>query len=137
MFYAIIGVMDVARVVQNWLISADDDLRSVRIAFRGRDYVKALFWGHLYLEKLLKAVITKQTGKHAPYGHALDVLAAKANLNLQPTQISMLDRVTRYNIQARYDDHKFTLKKLATREFCQREIKEIEEFGKWLKSMLK
>lgn len=111
------------RVVQNWLISADDDLNSVHVAFRGRDYVKALFWGHLYLEKLLKAVMTKQTGKHAPYGHALDVLATKANLNLQLPQIALLDRGTRYNIQARYPDHKFILKKLATREFCQREIK--------------
>lgn len=120
-----------------WTISADDDWKSVGIAFRGRDYVKALFWGHLYLEKLLKAVITKQTGKHAPYGHALDELAKRAKLNLQPEQAALFDRVTRYQIQARYPDYKFKLKKLATREFCQREIKGIEEFGKWLKSMLK
>ncbi|HZQ10291.1 MAG TPA: HEPN domain-containing protein [Anaerolineae bacterium] len=129
--------MDVDKVIEYWLNTADDDLKSIHICFRGRDYVKALYWGHLYLEKLLKAVITKQTGRHAPYGHALDVLATKASLSLQPQQIELLDRVTRYNIQARYPDYKFKLKKQATRDFCQKEIKEIEDFGKWLKSMLK
>ena len=128
--------MDANQVVEYWMTTADDDLKSIHICLRARDYVKALYWGHLYIEKLLKAVITKQTGRHAPFGHALDVLATKANLNLQPAQMDLLDRVTRYNIQARYPDYKFKLKKLATREFCQREIQEIEEFGIWLKLML-
>lgn len=119
-----------------WTISANDDWKSAGIAFRGRDYVKALFWGHLYLEKLLKAVIVKQTGKHAPYGHALPDLAKKAKLELTKDQIEFLKRVTDYNIKARYPDHEFELKKRATRAFTQSEINEMEKFGKWLKSIL-
>lgn len=128
--------MDVEKIVQYWIITADDDLKSIRICFRARDYVKALFWGHLYLEKLLKAVITKQTGKHAPYGHKLPTLARKAKLELTQDQIAFLERVTDYNIKARYPDYLFELKKRATRSFTQNEIAEIERYGKWFKSML-
>jgi HEPN domain-containing protein len=109
--------MDADKVVQYWVITADDDLRSIRICFRARDYVKALFWGHLYLEKLLKAVITKQTGKHAPYGHALPTLAKKAKLELSKDEAEFLKRVTDYNIKARYPDYEFELRKRATRSF--------------------
>lgn len=123
-------------MVRYWLITADDDLKSIRICFRARDYVKALFWGHLYLEKLLKAVITKQTGKHAPYGHKLSTLAQKAKLKLTPDQIAFLERVTDYNIKARYPDYEMELKKRATRSFTQSELAEIERYGKWFKSML-
>ncbi len=136
-FHVIICWMDVEQVVQYWMTTAQDDLKSIHVCMRAGDYVKALFWGHVYPEKLLKAIITKQTGKHAPYGHTLSALAARANLQLQPEQIELLERVTQYSIQARYPDHKFRLKKLATRAYCLREVKQIEEFGKWLKSMLK
>lgn len=116
--------------VTYWTIAADDDWKSVGVAFRGRDYVKALFWGHLYLEKLLKAVITKQTGKHAPYGHKLPTLAQKAKLKLSQDQIAFFERVTDYNIKARYPDYEMELKKRATRSFTQSELAEIERYGK-------
>lgn len=128
--------MDTNQVVQFWIIAANDDLKSLRISFRGRDYVKALFWGHLYIEKLFKAVIIKQTGKHAPYGHGLLTLALKAKLNLSETQLELLKRATDYNIQARYPDHEFALKKRATRQFTENEIQEFERLGQWLKSVL-
>lgn len=128
--------MDANQTVQYWIITADDDLKSIRNSFRGRDYVKALFWGHLYLEKLVKAVITKQTGKHAPYGHGLLPLALKSKLTLTKPQVELLKRVSDYNIQARYPDHEFALKKRATRQFTENEIQEIERFGQWLKSVL-
>lgn len=128
--------MRTEELIRYWVTTANDDWESVQKAFASDDYVKALFWGHLYLEKLLKALIVHRTQKHAPYGHTLPVLARKAGSSPTPSQIRLLRRATDYNIQARYPDHKFQLEKRATREFCQQELKEIEEFGTWLKSIL-
>lgn len=124
-------------IVQYWITTAEDDWHSVQNLFEKEDYVKALFFGHLYLEKLLKAIIVQHSGAHAPYGHSLHALAGKANLTLTTDQLVLLRRVTDYNIEARYPDWKLEFKKKCTREFCQAELKVIENFGQWLRTMLK
>lgn len=123
-------------IVQHWVKSAKDAWRTTRYLFEKRDYVSALFFAHLYLEKLLKAHVAKQTQAHAPFGHNLRILADKAGLGLIAEQALFLDRVTEYNIAGRYDDWLFEFKKRCTRKFCQGELKEIERFGKWLLKML-
>jgi len=37
--------------------------------FQTEKYPYALFFGHLAIEKLLKALVVKQTKEHAPYTH--------------------------------------------------------------------
>ena len=39
--------------------------------------------GHLAVEKLLKALVIKNTKKHAPYTHSLDKLAKNLKLTFQ------------------------------------------------------
>jgi HEPN domain-containing protein len=129
--------METNEIVLYWITTAEDDWHTVQNLFDKHDYVKALFFGHLYLEKLLKALIVQHTGAHAPYGHALNTLAEKANLTLTPNREVFLRRITDYNIAARYPDWKLEFKKKCTREFCQNELKAIEDFGQWLQTMLK
>ena len=124
-------------IVQYWITTAEDDWQSVQNLFDKQDYVKSLFFGHLFLEKLFKALVVQQSGLHAPYGHALHTLAEKAQLSLTSDQVVFLRRVTDYNIEARYPDWKLEFKKKCTREFCQAELKAIENFGQWLQTMLK
>lgn len=123
-------------LIQYWISSAQDDLVALRTMFDARNYVYALFFGHLYLEKLLKALIVQHTLAQAPYGHRLRTLAEKAELELAPDQILFLERVNEYNIAARYPDWKFEFKKRCTREFCQHEIQGIERFAQWLLTRL-
>lgn len=121
-------------IIQYWVTTAEDDWHSVQNLFDKEDYVKALFFGHLYLEKLLKAIIVQQSRAHAPYGHSLHTLAQKANLRLTSDQLVLLRRVTDYNIEARYPDWKLEFKQKCTREFCQTELKAIENLGQWLRT---
>ena len=124
-------------MVSYWHKSAADDWKTVRNLFAKRDYVKALFFGHLYLEKLLKALVVHETQAPAPFGHRLSILAEKAKLSLSAKQVALLDRVTEYNISTRYPDWQFEFKKKCTKRFCELELAEIEEFGKWLRKMIK
>lgn len=64
--------------------------KTVRHLFDQRDYVHALFFAHLYLEKLLKALVVQNTELHSPYGYRLRALAQEANLPLTTEQIVFL-----------------------------------------------
>lgn len=124
------------QIVRHWVKSAKNAWRTTGYLFEKRDYASALFFAHLYLEKLLKANIVKHTQAQSLYGHNLRVLADKAGLELSAQQALFLDRVTEYNIAGRYDDWLFEFRKRCTRKFCQNELQDIERFGKWLLKML-
>jgi HEPN domain-containing protein len=57
--------MNVDEVVEYWLELAEADWPVVDHLFASGDYNYALFLGHLYLEKLLKALVVKVTQHHA------------------------------------------------------------------------
>lgn len=124
-------------IVQHWIKSAKSDWKTVRHLFDQRDYIHVLFFAHLHLEKLLKALIVQNTETRSPYGHRLRALAQQANLPLTNEQLVLLERVTEYNIAGRYDDWRFEFRKQCTRTFCENELKEIVRFSKWLSKILK
>ena len=129
-------LMDVGKIVQYWLSTAVEDLSAAEHLFASQDYTHALFFGHLYLEKLLKAQVVGQIGQHAPLSHNLRYLAEKANLDLDREQEAFLARATEYSIKTRYPDMDLEFRRLCTREFCNSELERIKEFGLWLKEMI-
>ncbi|MFC1712078.1 HEPN domain-containing protein [Candidatus Poribacteria bacterium] len=129
--------MDVDEVVQYWVDLAEADWPVVDHLFASGDYNYALFFGHLYLEKRLKALVVKITQSHAPRTHNLLFLAECACLTLPEDKRDVLVRVTAYSIETRYPEANSVERKRYTQEYCQREIVTIREIGKWLKSELK
>ncbi len=103
-------------------------MRVAEDLFHLKHYLEALFFGHLALEKLLKAKIIEAAGGEPIYSHDLVVLAkyAKIRLNIQDTDF--LARVNVYNIRARYQDYKKALHKRANKKFTSRELANIKKF---------
>jgi len=128
--------MDVDEVVQYWMELAEADWPVVDHLFASGDYNYALFLGHLYLEKLLKAMVVRITRSHAPRTHNLLFLAECADLTVSEEKRDALVRVTGYSIETRYPEESVELRKRYTQEYCRKEIEVIREIGKWLKSEL-
>jgi HEPN domain-containing protein len=128
--------MDIEKVIAYWLTTAADDLTAARHLFESGDFTHALFFGHLYTEKTLKAQAVRQTGEHAPLSHNLRYLAEKGELDLTKEQEAFLIRVTEYSIKTRYPDMDLRFKQQCTRAFCESELRQIEEFGKWITEMV-
>ena len=103
------------------MIVADDLLKL-------KHYLEALFFGHLALEKLLKAKIVKITKKDPIYSHDLIILAKYARIKLTEEDIDFLARVNVYNIRARYQDYKRSLYKRANKQFTDKEFAKIKAF---------
>jgi len=118
--------------VTYWLRSADQDWKVANHLFEKGDYSYALFFGHLTIEKILKAIFTDKMDKTPPFSHNLVYLSEKAGLELNDENLELLEEVSDFNLEARYPDDKFSFYKKSTMEFTENKLKRIERLKKWL-----
>lgn len=119
-------------VVKYWLTASKEDLDSAEILFENKKYHHALFFCHLSIEKMLKAIIVKSTKTAPPLIHDLIRLAEKAKLPLNYSQMNELVEITTFNIEARYDDYKLSFRKKAKRQFALKYLKKTKDILQWL-----
>ena len=123
--------------VKYWLDSAEDDWKVAKHLFEKGDYSYSLFFGHLTIEKSLKAVYVERLTDNPPFTHRLVYLAEKASLELSEEKLRLLETVTDFNMEARYPDEKFSFKRKCTKKFTQKYLTEIEVMRKWLVKQIK
>lgn len=121
--------------IKNLEFQAEQDLKAAKILFEREMYVQALFYGHLCIEKLLKALILSRDNDLYPPIHNLKKLAQLANISLDESKILELDQISRFNISTRYDNEKLDFYKQATKDFSQFWLDKIEANYLWIKSL--
>jgi HEPN domain-containing protein len=104
--------------------------------FESKSYSWALFLGHISIEKLLKALYVDKYQIHAPYIHNLYRLAELCELELTDDQSDCLDKITSFNLNARYDDYKREFYSLCTKDFTKDWMEKIKKIRIWIKEML-
>jgi len=124
--------IDVDKTVSYWLESAAYDLETGKTLLRSKKYPYALFFGHLAIEKVLKALVVKQTGEHAPFSHSLVVLAGKAALTIPETIMDQLAGFMEFHTEARYPDARMEFYRRCTKEFAQEKFRELKKVYTWL-----
>lgn len=125
--------MNVDEVKTFWAKQSDEDWRVVQSLFNNKHYAHALFYCHLSLEKLLKAVVVQETKQQSPFTHDLLILAEKASVVLPQESLKQLNEITTFNIRARYDDVKYQFYKKATRNYTEEHIKITGKLRIWVK----
>jgi HEPN domain-containing protein len=128
--------MDIGKIIEYWGSTSDRDFRSMNRMLKSGEYVWALFVGHLTIEKLLKAIYVKQTGKNAPRIHDLLRLAEQTEVELDEQRKDLFQKISEYNIEARYPDMQDELYRRCNREFATIRIDEIKGMRRWLKKAL-
>ena len=121
-----------------WIESSEEDYDTMMYMRAGKKNTWCLFMGHLVIEKLLKALYAKnnRNAPYAPKSHDLLHLAEKTELELTDRQEDLLDTITRFNMNARYDDYKKEFYLKCTDEYTSQQLKNIEEVRVWLKNLL-
>ena len=122
--------------VNYWIKSAENDWRVAGHLFEKGDYPYALFFGHLTIEKLLKAFFVLKFDEPPPYTHRLTYLAEKAELDISPEKLELLEITTDFNLETRYPDEKFTFFKRCTKDFTEAYLRKIEELKEWLLQLI-
>lgn len=130
------NAQEVNKIVDFWIQSSDQDYKTMTDLFITKNLHWSLFMGHLVIEKLLKAHYSKIKGGFPPMLHDLRRLAELGGLTLDQEHRINLDTITRFNINARYDNYKQSFYKLCTEEFTTEWITKIDKTREWIKNLL-
>lgn len=126
--------MNWEKVAKFWIEEAEEAIGVADHLFEKGDFSYSLFFGHLAVEKLLKAIYVAKKKEQAPYIHQLKRLAELAGMQLTAEQADELLRISAFNLESRYPDENRTFRKKCNREFTEKELKKIKEICQWLKS---
>ena len=106
------------------------------ILYHSKSYGWALFMGHISTEKLLKALYVKRFKVHAPFTHNLYRLGELIGLEMTDEYSDLLDEISSFNLNARYDDYNKEFYKLCTPDYTKKWIEKIKKVQTWIKEML-
>ncbi len=117
--------------IAHWVDTADKDWKAVKGLFETRNYVQALFWAHLVLEKLLKAHwIKDNTGNTPPKIHHLMKLATQTTLTFTDEELLFLAKMNDLQLEGRYPDYIKNIYKIYKQKETTLLLKEADKIRK-------
>ena len=128
--------IDIEKIYNHWINTSEKDFVTMINLYKTKDFNWSLFIGQIVLERLLKASVVRQTLNHAPYTHDLTKLAKLSGLSFSEEQLDLLDTISTFNMNARYDSYKETFYKKCTFEFTTEWIENIKTLQSWIKKKL-
>lgn len=128
---------EIKKNINYWQETAKHDYETMLGLFKIKRYSECLFFGHIILEKILKAFVVKKTKEHSPYIHNLSKLAEIAKIDLKESELDFLARVNKFNIRARYPDDKMRFYKICTKKYTEENLSNIKNLYKKLCQKLK
>ena len=131
-------IMTKEEKVQYWLDIADYDLDTAEAMYQTGRWLYVAFMCHQVIEKTLKAYWCGTQPDDPPYTHNHKRLADGCGLyeKMSDSHHRLLNRITNYNIEARYPEDKEGLSRMLTKDFCRQIINETKQLRKWIKDEL-
>ena len=125
--------MDIDKQIKYWQENAKEDWEAALELMGNNRFRHGLFFAHLALEKILKALVCKETQETAPKINNLLQLSELANIDLAANQSDILAEINAFNIKGLYPD---PLSDSLTEEETQVYIKNAEKMFTWLMNLL-
>ncbi len=124
--------------IQNhWINTADRDWQSVALLMEGKQFIHALFFCHLVIEKLLKAHWVKDNSENTPPRiHDLENLYNETELELSADQLDLIRVMNSWNLEGRYQDYKDKFYKNTTEAYTRAKIIQVDSLRIWLQSKM-
>ena len=126
-------MVDIRKQISYWKENAEEDWAVAQQLLESGRTRHGLFFAHLALEKMLKALVCKNTNDLAPRIHNLNRLIDMAGVVSSSVQTDILAEMNAFHIEGRYPE---TLTKPPTREEATRYMKRAEEVFRWLTKLL-
>jgi len=123
--------------IDYWLDTAQYDWKGVDGAFKTKNYVHCLFWAHLMLEKLAKALWVKHhTDNFPPRIHNVLWLLGQSNIDLGEDMMRFLEDFNDFQISGRYPDYTNNMYNLCSKEFTLDKLIKVKEIRQCLLEMM-
>jgi HEPN domain-containing protein len=125
--------MDLSKQIDYWTTGSQEDFAAAQSLLEKGHYRHSLFFVHLSLEKMLKALVVIKTNNVPPKIHNLTRLSEIAEISVELKIANFLRSFDMYQLAGRYPDHgKIALDlKIATEKLTM-----AGEIIQWLKAKL-
>jgi HEPN domain-containing protein len=121
--------MNVEKQVAYWLNSAEEDWEVACQLLETGKIRHGLFFLHLSIEKVLKAIYSKRLAQVPPKIHNLEALLKRVEIPFTSEQMEKVQIINTFNLEGRYPDTNPPVPKSA--ELAQYK-KDSEEIYSWL-----
>ena len=125
-----------AKLIDYWVRSAEYDLEVSQSLYEKCRFHYSLFFGHLAIEKILKAIFVKKKSIHAPFSHSLTHLVEKAGIEIQQERLERLASFMDFYIDGRYPGDLDDIFRKYTPDLTREKREEVMEMFEWLKKKL-
>jgi len=99
-------MIDRDKNIEYWLSGAFNDFDTAMILITNKKFVHGLFFCHLSIEKILKALLVKETGNLPPKSHNLRYIQELAKVQVNDDEKILMSVLMKYQLEGRYPDYK-------------------------------
>jgi len=123
--------------IQYWTKQVSDDFDCANVLYIAKHYAQSLFWAHLALEKLAKALwIKSNEGNAPPFVHNLLRLITLTNEAFSQEQLQFFNEMNMFQIKGRYPDYAENLEDTITKDICEEYLNKTKEMIQCLQEKL-
>ena len=123
--------------VRYWKETSELDWSSSEDLFKTKHYVQSLFFAHLSLEKLCKAIwVNQNESNHPPRIHNLVYILKETKIEINTERLDFLLLFNDFQLEGRYPDYQQKIYKLCDSDTTKKFLSKANEIRKWLLSNL-
>jgi HEPN domain-containing protein len=120
-----------------WSKQVVEDIDCAEVLYRANHFAQSLFWAHLALEKLSKALWVKNNeGNTPPFVHNLLRLITQTNEQFSDEQLQFINEMNIFQIKGRYPDYAESIEETVTKEVCEEYLIKTKEMISCLQEKL-
>ena len=98
-------MINVPKQIEYWRNTAESDIETASILINSGKYVEGMFFCHLSIEKIIKALVVKQTENIPDRSHDLFHLLDIAKIKFTEEQSVFMQILMKYQLEGRYPEH--------------------------------
>lgn len=123
--------------IMYWINLSEYDIKTADAMFKSKRYLYVLFTCQQSAEKMLKALVTKNTNQFPPKTHDLLRLAELSKIEIDETRKEFLAKLSFYYIETRYPEEIAKISKDINRKTAFEYLNSTKELLRWLRPRLK
>ena len=127
-------MVNVRKHIDYWRTGAEEDIAAAGSLLEKGHPRHALFFAHLAVEKMLKAMVVKATDKEPPRIHNLVRLAEIAGVEMSDERLTIFGRLQRFCLEGRYPG---SWPPTPSKGRAESGLREAQEVLKWIEALSK
>mgnify|MGYP001306790684 CR=1 FL=1 len=91
-------MLNTAKQIKYWCTMAENDIETASILVTSGKFIEGIFFCHLSIEKIIKALVVKQTDNIPPKSHDLFYLTNIAKIEITEEQSEFMQILMKYQL---------------------------------------